>query len=127
MRIVLLFMAVFVGGAAGGLLREIASPALPAPFVWVPTFAINVTACFVIGWLYAVRDRVHEHVMHLAAVGFCGGLSTFSHFTQEVADLAARGAWAEALAYPALSVIVGIGAAVLGEWLGARRSDRRSA
>lgn len=115
----LMFLAVFVGGALGSLLREVFSLEIPgAPFL-TTTFGINLFACFVLGWLYAVRHRVHAHVLHLGGVGFCGGLSTFSSFVAELERLAQSQIWV-ALSAAGLEIALGLSAAVLGEALGRR-------
>lgn len=116
---------VFIGGALGSLARETLGPELPTGRVWLPTLLINLAACFVLGWLYAVRDRVHEHALHLGAVGFCGGLSTFSHFALEVGRLIERGALAEAAFYAIVAAIAGIVVAALGEAVGRRAHGAR--
>ncbi len=113
----LMYTAVFVGGAAGSLLRELFSVTVPeAPFL-TTTFGINVVACFILGWLYAIRHKVHTHVLHLGAVGFCGGLSTFSSFVAELERLAEASGWSVLVAFGA-EIAVGLAAAVLGETLG---------
>ncbi len=115
----LMYGAVFVGGAAGSLLREAFALEIPgAPFL-TATFGINVVACFILGWLYSIRHKVHAHVLHLGAVGFCGGLSTFSSFVAELERLAATGGAAVTVAILA-EIALGIGAAILGEALGRR-------
>lgn len=112
-----MYLAVFVGGAAGSLLREAFSLEIPgAPFL-TATFGINIAACLVLGWLYSIRHRVHAHVLHLGAVGFCGGLSTFSSFVAELERLAESGGWYVAVALT-LEVVLGLGAAILGESIG---------
>lgn len=112
-----LFLAVFAGGALGSAVREAVVPLLPFPAAYWATFTANVLASFAIGLLYAVRHRVHERWLHLGAVGFCGGLSTFSTFAAEVAGLAQAGDWAMAVVYPAVSIVCGIAAAAIGERL----------
>ncbi|MGF1527447.1 MAG: fluoride efflux transporter FluC [Candidatus Competibacterales bacterium] len=116
----LVLVAVFAGGTLGSLCRELLSSLLPAPWPWFPTLLINVAASFVVGWLFGARERLHSHVMPLAAVGFCGGLSTFSHFAFEVTVLLEAAAVLEAVAYPALAIAMGVAAAVAGEALGRR-------
>lgn len=114
-----MYTAVFVGGAAGSLLREVFALEIPgAPFL-TATFGINIVACFVLGWLYAIRHRVHAHVLHLGAVGFCGGLSTFSSFVAELERLAESGSALVIIAIAA-EIVFGLGAAILGEALGRR-------
>ncbi len=113
----LMYSAVFVGGAAGSLLRELFLLEIPgAPFL-TATFGINIVACFILGWLYAIRKRVHAHVLHLGAVGFCGGLSTFSSFVAELERLAETGNLFVIIAVSA-EIAFGLAAAVLGEALG---------
>ncbi|WP_254447388.1 CrcB family protein [Ruegeria sp. HKCCA5426] len=121
----LMFLAVFVGGAAGSLLRESLSTTIPGAPVFTATFGINVAACFVLGWLYSIRHRVHAHVLHFGAVGFCGGLSTFSSFVQELERLAQTSVVNAATA-AALEVVIGIAAAILGEWIGRHALGQRS-
>ncbi len=114
-----MYLAVFVGGAAGSLLREVFSLEIPgAPFL-TATFGINIAACFVLGWLYSIRHRVHTHVLHLGAVGFCGGLSTFSSFVAELERLAEAGGF-YVLTALVLEIVLGLGAAILGEAIGRR-------
>ena len=119
------FVFVFVGGMLGSLMREFLAPLLPAPWVWAPILVINVAASFLIGWLYGARDRLHPSVMHLGAVGFCGGFSTFSHFTHDTADLIASGAIVEAVLAVGVAVALGLAAAVAGEALGLRHVAQR--
>ncbi|WP_420583956.1 fluoride efflux transporter FluC [Ruegeria sp.] len=114
-----MFVAVFVGGAAGSLLREAFSAQIPGVPILTGTFGINIVACFILGWLYAIRHRVHAHVLHLGAVGFCGGLSTFSSFVAELERLALSSP-ASAISAAALEIAVGLAAAVFGEAIGRR-------
>ena len=117
------FILVFVGGTAGSLARELLAPLLPGYWVWLPILIINVMASFLIGWLYVARDRLHPRMMHLGAVGFCGGFSTFSHFTHDTSDLILAGQVLESLGMVAAAVGLGLAAAVGGEAIG-RRSAR---
>ena len=114
-----MFLAVFVGGAAGSLLREGFSAQIPGVPLLTATFGINVVACFILGWLYSVRHRIHAHVIHLGAVGFCGGLSTFSSFVEELDRMAAISLWYAASA-ASLEIIFGLIAAIAGEAVGRR-------
>ncbi len=114
-----MYTAVFVGGAAGSLLRELFALEIPgAPFL-TATFGINVVACFILGWLYAIRHRMHAHLLHLGAVGFCGGLSTFSSFVAELERMAEAGSSLVIIAIAA-EILFGLSAAILGEALGRR-------
>ncbi len=116
---VLMFLSVFVGGALGSLLRELFALEIPGVPILTATFGINIFACFVLGWLYAIRHRVHAHVLHLGAVGFCGGLSTFSSFVAELDRLAQTALWT-APAAAGLEIAFGLTAALVGEAMGRR-------
>nr|WP_170416204.1 CrcB family protein [Ruegeria atlantica] len=120
-----MFGAVFIGGAAGSLMRELFSVNIPGIGFLTQTFGINIVACFVLGWLYSVRSRVHAHMLHLGAVGFCGGLSTFSSFVAELERLALSNIWI-ATSAAALEIAAGLAAAILGEAIG-RRFHRHGA
>lgn len=111
---------VFLGGAAGSLAREWLTPVLPAPWFWVPILLVNVAASFIIGWLFMQRGRLHPYWMHLLVGGFCGGFSTFSHFSYELVLLGDAAQYLQAVAYVVLAVVLGVGAAVLGESLAGR-------
>ncbi len=106
---------VFLGGAAGSLARELLAPLLPAPWFWVPILLVNVVASFGVGWLFILRQRLHPYWTHLLVGGFCGGFSTFSHFSYELVTLGDTGRVLEALGYVALAVVFGLLAAVAGE------------
>ncbi|MEO0823577.1 MAG: CrcB family protein [Pseudomonadota bacterium] len=118
-------LAVFVGGAVGSLARELLAPMVDLGRPWMATLAVNILACLLIGWLYALRDALHRHLIHFGAVGFCGGFSTFSHFVLEIEGLLLGGAWLEAAAAAALAIGLGIAAAVLGERLAVAYARRR--
>ncbi|MCE8525660.1 CrcB family protein [Ruegeria pomeroyi] len=119
------YLAVFAGGAIGSVLREVLGTQLPGlPFL-TATFGINTAACFVLGWLFAIRHRLHPHLLHLGAVGFCGGLSTFSSFILELDRLTISGGWSIGLVAMTVEIAAGLAAAILGEALGRGREVRR--
>ncbi len=120
-----MYAAVFVGGAAGSVLRELFALEIPGAPILTATFGINVAACFVLGWLYAIRTRVHAHVLHLGAVGFCGGLSTFSSFVAQLEQFAENAGWVVLLPLTA-EIAAGLGAAIMGEAIGRRRQARET-
>ena len=92
------------GGALGTLLRAWFNYLLPhEPWPW-HTFAVNLLGSLLIGLLLEAGHKVHMHVRAFHAVGFCGGLTTFSAFAVEVVRMLEQGQLALALAYIAASV-----------------------
>lgn len=118
-----MYAAVFAGGAAGSLLRELI---VSQNLLWWPmstSLVVNLIACFAIGWLYAIRRKIHTQVLHLGAVGFCGGLSTFSSFAADIVAYVTAGEMATAVASVVLEICLGLVAVVLGERLGNQRQS----
>jgi CrcB protein len=82
------FLLVFLGGGLGslfrytiGLLLKPISPQLP-----LATLIANTIGCLFLGLLMgflSTRSSVSNTQHMLLAVGFCGGLTTFSTFTLE--------------------------------------------
>ncbi|WP_420129526.1 fluoride efflux transporter CrcB [Longimicrobium sp.] len=118
------WLYVALGGAVGSVLRygagQALGPARPGAFPW-HTFAVNVAGALLLGLIVALvpRDDPH-HLRALLAVGFCGGLTTFSTFGYETVSLLQSRAYAVALAYAGASFLVALLAVVTGMWSGAR-------
>jgi CrcB protein len=124
---------VAVGSAVGGVLRYLlggwiqqrAGTAFP-----IQTLLINVTGSLLLGFLqrYALESvAISPEVRTMLTIGFCGGYTTFSTFSFETVRMLEDGDWKRAALYMSLSVILSVGAAVLGisaakELLGFRRS-----
>lgn len=118
------WLYVGIGGAAGALLRHAAGQALgppqPGAFPW-HTFAVNVAGSLVLGVVMAmVPADDPRHLRALLAVGFCGGLTTFSTFGYETVGLLEARAYGVALAYAGGSFAIALLAVVVGTWIGAR-------
>jgi CrcB protein len=82
----------------------------------VATGVVNVVGAFLLGLVvssYPAVQRGHPMVL-LLGVGFCGGLTTFSTFAMELADLlhAKRFGWA--MCYGGGSLLLGIASFLLG-------------
>jgi fluoride exporter len=103
--------AVFIGGVAGALARAWVADALahdPGRWPWA-TLIVNVAGAFVLGWV-AARGRRRA----LLGQGFCGALTTFSTFQLELLQMLDDDRIGLALAYAAVSLALGVGAAELG-------------
>lgn len=101
-------LAVALGGAAGSLgrwglgnLLRAALPGLPAG-----TFVANVLAGLFIGLATGANaaSPMPAEVKAFLTVGLCGGLSTFSTFSNETYQMLQAGNWAGAAANVALNV-----------------------
>jgi len=106
-------LSVAGGGAAGAVARYLVniSPLARAfdkfPF---PTFFINVTGSFLIGFLLILltdKFDVSDNLRMAVIVGFLGAFTTFSTFEMEIYGLINDRQIAMALAYLVLSVVVG--------------------
>jgi CrcB protein len=102
-----------------------------------PTFVINITGSFIIGFfltLVSERLSISPHIRLAVAVGFVGAYTTFSTFEYETALLLEGRNFVYAFLYVVLSFAVGLGAVwagiVLGRQIGgvpvASRVERES-
>ena len=99
---------VAVGGAAGAVARwALLAAVTPPQFPW-PTLLVNLVGCGLLGILMGSRAR--PSTLLLVGTGLCGGLTTFSTFAVEVADLLRHNDGALGLAYLAASVVGGLAA-----------------
>ena len=72
------------------------------------TFVINVSGSLLLGVVAAVfRDRAGPGFL-LLGTGFCGGYTTFSTFSLEVAEAIQKGRWDLAGLYAGTSVVGGL-------------------
>ena len=112
---------VAVGSALGGVCRYLLSLAFNTPtgFPW-GTLAANVAGALAIGALSGWFLHGTEHVAALrafAVVGFCGGFTTFSTFSNEAFRMLERAQWGMFAGYVLVSFVAGLAAVGLGYWL----------
>ena len=111
--------AIFLGGAAGSLLRVLVAhelPAQPASWPWA-TFIVNVTGCFALALIAThLRERPPEspHWHPLLGTGFCGAYTTFSTMQLELVRMLDHDSYGLAVAYAAGSVLAGCLAILAG-------------
>ena len=111
-------VAIFAGGAIGTLLRAGLAEAFPHPataWPW-PTFAVNIVACFLLGYFVTrLQERLplSSYRRPLLGTGLCGGLSTFSTMQVEILNMINAHAWGLAVSYTAASVAAGYAAIYL--------------
>jgi len=106
------FLMVFIGGGLGSVMRygtALLFQSYDLKFPWA-TLVANALAAVVIGVLYALDIKLTQSSWWLlGAVGFCGGLSTFSTFGLETVQLYQQGQATYALMNVVLSLLLGIG------------------
>jgi len=103
-------LAVFLGGGVGALSRfsigiwlsTIKNGILPGHWI---TFLINLFASIGLALLVKYTDTKSTFFL-LLGTGFCGGWSTYSTFSVEVAQLIHSGQFLQALAYISASLLV---------------------
>ena len=112
-------LLVAIGSGLGGVLRYLVPCWMGAAkgFPWA-TLTVNVVGSLLIGVLSGLLARhggsSAEAVRAFAVVGFCGGFTTFSTFSNETLRLMENGPWLSAVAYVGLSVAAGLAAVFLG-------------
>lgn len=115
MRLVL----ISVGGAAGTLCRLGVANLVGVRSLPVATLVVNVAGSFALGFVLAwATPRMTPAASSALSVGFLGGFTTFSTFAMEAVALHEDGRAAAAVLYVAVSVALGLGAAVAGQLVG---------
>jgi fluoride exporter len=109
-----ILVAIAVGGGIGTIIRygltELLAPPTPLEFDWL-TMSINVSGAFVlaaVNTLLTSTWRRTVYVRPFLAVGMIGGNTTWSHFIIESNQLISDGYVTTAVAYLALSLILGL-------------------
>jgi CrcB protein len=117
-------LIVFVGGGLGSVIRFSLSRWINAlhthHFPW-GTLVVNVVACFALGMIIGLAD--HKHIISPSArlfwtVGFCGGFSTFSTFSNETLYLLQSGFTFSMALYITVSLLLCVAATFSGLYLG---------
>jgi CrcB protein len=118
-----IFLIVFAGGGLGSALRYFMGrwmTSFYAPTFPLATLVINVSACFILGLVIGVADdkQVFSTSSRLFwAIGFCGGFSTFSTFSQETLTLFQAGHQGSSVVYVMASVVLCLVATLAGQYL----------
>jgi CrcB protein len=117
-------LLVFLGGGLGSTVRFSLGRWVNAlhnhHFPW-GTLVVNVVACFILGFVIGLAD--HKQVISASSrlfwtVGFCGGFSTFSTFSNETLYLIQSGFTLSLVLYIGLSLLLCIAAIYGGLYIG---------
>ena len=106
-----------MAGALGAVLRYSVFTLIGARYFPWATLTVNVVGSLLMGVAYIViveKALTDPELRHLVMTGMLGAFTTFSAFSLEAWDLAERGQLWLALAYVLASVVLSIGALVVG-------------
>lgn len=112
------YLLVFLGGGLGSVCRYAIAhlmSGMKLQFPWA-TILANVLACFVLGALVALsmKNKVSDGLFFFLMIGFCGGFSTFSTFTNETFQLFETAEYGRAFLNVGVSLLVCLGSLFLG-------------
>jgi CrcB protein len=113
-------LLIFVGGGLGSITRFVLGKSIQAQFVRTfpfGTLGVNVLASLVLGILvgmFEAKTLTNPNYRAFIAIGFCGGFSTFSTFSNDTLQLIQNNRFSEALLNVLLNVVLCILATFVG-------------
>lgn len=117
----LLWVGVVMAGGVGSVLRFVVDGAVARrvarPFP-VGTLTVNITGAVLLGLVSGLA--LSRHAALLADTAFIGAYTTFSTWILETQRLGEERQLLYALANIVVSVVLGIAAALLGQWIAGR-------
>ncbi len=82
------------------------------------TLVVNIIGSFILGLMIHATSKLDRDLYLLLTSGFCGGFTTFSTFSVENIHYLTTGNTSGAVLYIALSLALGLGAALVGWYIG---------
>jgi CrcB protein len=119
------FFLVFLGGGIGSLARYFLGKIIQAnlsTYFPLATLIINILASFILGFFVGKIITPNDSLRAFVAIGFCGGFSTFSTFSNESLQMILNGKIIESSFYIFLSVMLCLIATYGGIFLGKTHS-----
>jgi len=108
------------GSLFGGILRYLISYYLQEKFLTsfpLGTLTVNIIGCFLIGVIFGLSDsrNLFTYEMRIfLSIGFCGGFTTFSTFSNETIALLRDGDFFYAITYISISLFICLLSTYLG-------------
>ncbi|HEY9187834.1 MAG TPA: fluoride efflux transporter CrcB [Bacteroidota bacterium] len=108
------------GSFFGGILRYLISYYLQEKFLTsfpLGTLTVNIIGCFLIGVIFGLSDsrNLFTYEMRIfLSIGFCGGFTTFSTFSNETIALLRDGDFFYAITYISISLFICLLSTYLG-------------
>ena len=118
-----MFLSVGAGGAIGAMTRYGIAVWMAERYgaaSWTATLAVNIAGCFLMGIIaayLAISALLSEAARGFLAVGFLGGLTTFSSFALDGYGFWLRGDMLGGAGYISASVLLSLASFSVGFWL----------
>ncbi|MEV5648865.1 fluoride efflux transporter CrcB [Nocardia sp. NPDC052254] len=111
MTVVLVLLGAMIGAPARYLTDRFVQARHDSLFPW-GTLTVNIVGCLILGALTGAAAG--SSLLALLGIGFCGALTTYSTFGYETVRLLEQRAMFHAAMNVMISVVAGLGAALLG-------------
>jgi CrcB protein len=111
--VLLITLGAFVGAPLRYVTDRLVQSRHDSVFPW-GTLAVNLAGCLVLGALAGSGAAATGPLYALVGTGFCGALTTYSTFSYETVRLLQERAYFYAVTNVIVSVVAGLGAALLG-------------
>lgn len=113
MTIALIFVGAMIGAPLRYLTDRFIQRQHESLFPW-GTLTVNLVGCLILGGLSGAGLALPTSLLALLGTGFCGALTTYSTFSFETLRLVESKAYFYAAMNVVVSVIAGLGAALIG-------------
>lgn len=114
-----------LAGAAGAILRTVIGQIVSGESGFpIATFGVNIVGTFLLCFIVAGalrKSNATKDIEDIVTTGFLGAFTTFSALSMETILLVETGQFITAVLYVAMSILGGLGAGVLGFYVGRKK------